>query len=246
MKVLRDLTQKFFLCAVGNLLVGVSLSGALPVAAQSRFSLNLPDLEAPGNRESGSTRSNTCLDPEDNLIALVPETNYGLTQSGYPEVYAYLPENTAHLARFILYSETSGQTLYEAQFGITGQSGIVGISLPDNGIQKPLEVGETYRWYLTLVCDSAAIDQSGNAVVTATITRVASPDSIGQAPLGERPAAYAEAGLWYDALATSASLRAQNDPALWNFLLDAVELETLTPRTVLSEGGTSPMTASVQ
>lgn len=220
----------------GLFLSSALLLGALPAIAQSNLRLNLPDLRAPGNRESGSTRSNTCIDPEDNLIALTPDSNYGLTQEGYPTFYAYLPANNAKLAKFIMYNEETNDLVYEGQFSIKGESGIVGVSLPDNGIQRPLEVGESYVWYLTLVCDPAAIDQSGNAVIEATVARVTTLGDVAGVSAEVLPSLYAEAGLWYDALDASADLKHLNNDASWNFLLNAVELDDLIPMPVLSDG----------
>lgn len=240
MKGLRHSSYPLRRCAASVLVALSFVAAGLPAIAQARFRLNLPDLRAPGNRESGATRSNTCVDPEDTLIALIPESNYGLTQRAYPTFYAYLPNNTAQLAKFVMYDGATDELIHEGQFSVKASSGIVGISLPDNGLQNPLQVGQSYVWYLTLICDPGAVDQSGNAVVTGTIERVTPSVESQQAPTEALPGIYAEAGLWYDALTASADLRQGNNAAPWNFLLDEVNLEMLIPVPVLSETPIQP------
>lgn len=238
MKSLRHLTSPVLCSLAGLLLCGGLGAGVLPAIAQTPLRLNLPRLDAPGNRESGATRSPaTCIDPDDNLIALVPESNYGLTHSGYPTFYFYLPPTEAPLVKFIMYDEATNELFHESHFSPQGQSGIVSVTLPNNGLQKPLSVDRSYVWYLTIVCDPNAIDQSGNAVVEATVARVATPDGIEQASPADLPQLYAAAGLWHDALNASASLRHNNNAETWNALLTAVELDTLIPIPMLSAEG---------
>ena len=250
MKVLRHIQQSISCRTAGILISGSLLFSPLPAIAQASFQLNLPNLSAPGNRESGATRSTTCIAPQENLIALVPESNYGLTHSGYPTFYFYLPPTNAPLIKFVMYNETTNELFYEGQFSIKGntagegRAGIVGITLPNNGLQKPLEVGQSYVWYLTVVCDPDAIDQSGNAVIETTVARVGAPSEADQAPTTDLPRIYAEAGLWYDALAASAALKQVNNTASWNTLLRSVSLERLIPISMLSEE-TSPETTGV-
>lgn len=224
---------------------GIAL-GTLPAIAQASFRLNLPNLNAPGNRESGSTRSTTCIASEENLVALMPETNYGLTQKDYPTFYFYLPPTNAPVVKFVMYNETTNELFYEGQFRIKGESGILSVALPNNGLQQPLEVDESYVWYLSVVCDPDAIDQSANPVVEATVARVPEMPEATQSASADRPRIYAEAGIWYDALAASAELKRLEDNVAWNTLLSAIDLDGLILRPLLSNGEPSPeQTASV-
>ncbi|MEL6381704.1 MAG: DUF928 domain-containing protein [Cyanobacteria bacterium J06626_18] len=231
---------------LGALLGGSLLLSTLPAFGQATFRLNLPDLRAPGNRESGATRSTTCIASNDNLVALIPDSNYGLTQSGHPTFYFYLPPTDAPLVKFVMYNEKTNELFYEGQFRIRGESGVLGVTLPNNGLQKSLEVGESYVWYLSVVCDPNAIDQSANPVVEAMVERVAPVSEAEQSSSTDLPRIYAEAGIWYDALAASAELRASDNNAAWNTLLNAVDLEELILSPVLSEEeAASEQTASV-
>ena len=113
------------------------------------------------------------------------------------------------------------------------------MTLPNNGFQKSLEVGQSYVWYISVVCDPDAIDQSANPVVEATVARVDSLPEVAQSAPEDLPRVYAEAGIWYDALSASADLRQLDDNAAWNTLLNAVNLEDLMLMPLISEEAAS-------
>ncbi|MGF1460775.1 MAG: DUF928 domain-containing protein [Leptolyngbyaceae cyanobacterium] len=232
MKTFVPLHQAGLLCALG-LMAGSGLTvTTLPATAQT-LQLRLPDISAPGNRESGSTRSTTCIAANENLVALMPESNYGLTQSAYPTFYFYLPETTAEQVKFVLLNEATNEFVYEGRFALESDGGIASVSLPNNGLQEPLAIGETYVWYISVVCDP--LDPSADVVTEGQIERVPSLEIAEDTPVAALPGIYAEAGLWYDAIATSAALKqADNQTTDWNALLDAVELDELIPVNLLS------------
>ncbi len=208
--------------------------------AQTGLNLNLPGLSAPGNRQSGSTRSETCVAPNAplQLTALIPESNYGQTIHGYPTFFFYLPETDAESVKFVIYNETTNDLFYEGQFSPQGQSGILSLDLPDNGIQKALEVDQSYYWYLSISCNVE--DPSANIVVGGTVARIAPPETVAAvlptATPQQLPEIYASEGLWHDALAASAQLRKEtNDSVAWEALLTAVDLDNLLEVQALSE-----------
>jgi hypothetical protein len=230
-----------FSLSAAALVLGGSFSLAQqPLRAQTGLNLNLPGLSAPGNRQSGSTRSETCVAPDAplQLTALMPESNYGQTIDGYPTFFFYLPETDAESVRFVVYNETTNDLFYEGDFAPQGQSGILNLNLPDNGVQKALEVGESYYWYLSISCNVE--DPSANIVVSGTVARVAPSapitEALTTAPPEQLPGIYASAGLWHDALAASAQLiRDSNDATAWTALLMAVGLDNLLNIPVLSQ-----------
>ncbi|MEM9769606.1 MAG: DUF928 domain-containing protein [Cyanobacteria bacterium P01_D01_bin.71] len=227
-----------------SLLLGSSLLAALgPAIAQDIFQVKLPDISAPGNRESGSTRSTTCIAPNDNLVALMPQTNYGFTQNAYPTIYFYLPPTTAEQVKFVLLNESTNELIYESRFGISDRSGIASISLPDNGIQQPLEVGEAYVWYIAVVCEPT--DPSADVVTEGQIARVESLPAVATATAETLPAVYAEAGLWFDALAAAATLKQDDNAVAWDTLLEAVELNELIPVELLDDSPSSTAQATI-
>ena len=222
-------------------LAGGTLGGIPGVAIAQGLQLNLPPLSAPGNRESGSTRSPvSCLtNPNEAVYALMPDTNYGLTATGYPSFYFYLPETQVQLVRFVVYEEATGNLFYEGQFNIKGDAGIVNLQLPENGIQRPLAVGESYYWYFSVICDPNNAD--ADYVVSGTIQRVEAPadlsDALSAAVPADLPNLYAQAGLWHDALMASAQLRASGETAApWQSLLAAVNLDRFASQPMLSDG----------
>ncbi|NER78133.1 MAG: DUF928 domain-containing protein [Leptolyngbya sp. SIO1D8] len=239
MKGFRHVQRSILVRVAGILLGGSSILGSLPAIAQAPLRLNLPDLTAPGNRESGATRSTTCIDPDQKLIALVPESNYGQTQNDYPSFYFYLPPTSAQYVKFRIDNATTNETFYEGQFSLTGDSGIFGITLPSDGVQQPLEVGQSYYWYLTIVCEEVAADRTGDVTIDSMVERVAPVVDSAQSLASDLPGLYAEVGLWYDALDASATLKRADDAAAWNTLLTAVELELLLPVPVLSGDSTA-------
>ncbi len=201
------------------------------------------NLGRPGNREGAATRS-ACLSAN-TLTALVPLSNLGLTTEGFPTFYWYVPQNNC-LAEFRLVEvdpTTNNETvLYLSRMDLSGEARIVGLSLPKEGSLLPLKVGKEYFWDIGLVAPASADDPPSN-FVKGWVKRVepsASLTAALQTAKGiARYEAYANAGLWYDALNTLVQLRqtTPNNPALnqaWSELLnsDAVELQAIAGRSV--------------
>lgn len=188
----------------------------------------------PGNRESSGTRGKACLTGTTPVTALVPDRRDktgGLTVSGYPTFFFYVPATVAAQAELTLKDEAENK-VYETAFTIDGsRPGIVSIGMPAGSASKPLEIGKKYQWGFTLICDSN--DNSGNPFVKGWIQRVElSADlkaNLDKAQGRDKAELYAESGWWYDALTALAGLRVENptDPALatdWKDLLNQVEL----------------------
>lgn len=239
MKRLLRLQRLGVAVSAGLLLGGMGLTMSGPAIAQGTLQLRLPDIGAPGNRESGSSRSTTCIAPDESLVALMPQSNYGLTQSGYPTFYFYLPATTAEQVKFVLLNEATNDLVYEGRFRVEGSAGIASVSLPDNGIQQPLTVGAAYVWYVSVMCDPT--DPSADVVTEGQIARVAAPVDTADTDITELPAQFAAAGLWFDALAAAAALKQGDRPAEWNALLNAVDLSELMAAELLTS--TAPESA---
>lgn len=243
MKGLLRLRRFGVAVAAGLLLSGGCLALVDPAIAQGTLRLRLPDIGAPGNRESGSSRSTTCIAADETLVALMPQSNYGLTQSAYPTFYFYLPPTTAEQVKFVLLNEATNEFVYEGRFSVQGSGGIASVSLPDNGIQQPLAVDEAYVWYVSVICDPT--DPSADVVTEGQIARVAAQVDTTDAEMADLPALYAEAGLWFDALAASAALKQDDSPTDWNALLDAVELSELLAADLLTSTSQVTETAPI-
>lgn len=217
--------------------VGVVLEAG-SIAYAQRF--NPPARGLPGRRLGGGTRGE-CVQSQPTLTALQPDSNFGLTTTAYPTFFWYLPASSATQAEFILLDADSNP-VYQTTFQIMGKSGVIRLSLPTDVNLPPLAVGKDYHWFFSLVCD--ANDRSADVITEGWIQRV-TPDAalmnrLQSSPESDRAALYAEAGIWYDALSTVATLRdAQpNNPtfvAQWRTLLDAIGLVQLADQPLLRQ-----------
>jgi Domain of Unknown Function (DUF928) len=223
-----------------TLTLGVILGGFPLEALAQRY---IPqDRGLPGRREGGGTRGD-CLrstTPDatrpSTLTALMPDKNLGLTTSDTPTLFWYVPENAASAAEFILMDDNDTE-VYKARFRVTGEAGIISLSLPEEAGLPPLAVGKDYHWSFALICSTQETsDNSGIIYTEGWIQRIEADDRL-QARLTnaaeqERAAIYAEAGIWQDALASLAALR-RTQPTneqlttRWNTLLESVGLTTV-------------------
>lgn len=164
------------------------------------------------------------------LTALSPKNKIARTVSDYPTFFFYLPKTEAELAEFMLLNE-SGKEIYKQTIKISNLSGIIGVSIPANKDVPRLEIGKSYSWNFTVICNSQ--DRSGDMMEIGTVRRVElSADirsQLEKADPREKNFIYAENGIWQDALSNLvAALRAQpSDAALkadWESLLNSVTL----------------------
>lgn len=230
---------KYFV-ALG-LALGIGISG-FPIAAFAQEYVP-PSRGLPGRREGGGTRGG-CLQSGKTLTALMPEANFGQTLSGYPTFFWYVPSVSASTAEFLLLDEQN-EEIYQTTFLLEGNDGIIGLSLPSTVDFPALEVGKDYHWYFSIVCD--ANDRSADIFVEGWVQRI-EPDAelvarLETAAPEERPAIYAESGIWYEAVGALAALRRSqpNSTELlqsWNTLLNSVGLGDLSNKVLLPQSGT--------
>ncbi|MBD1880824.1 MULTISPECIES: DUF928 domain-containing protein [unclassified Coleofasciculus] len=203
------------------------------VAGRLRF--RLPRVGAPKTREPGASRgSSSCAAQGKSLMALLPSTNVGLTVAARPTLFVAVPKTSAQDAEFILYDgETSQQVIYETTLPIPSTGGVVSVSLPQKDAPS-LVAGKKYRWSLSMICD--AEDRGADISVEGWIQRVqpnvALRNDLKKAAPRDRPAIYAEAGMWLDTLSSLADLRNANPSDFtletdWKDLLKLVNLGTV-------------------
>lgn len=214
---------------------GFLLVTAWPSAAQE-FEPSDPGL--PGRREGGGTRGG-CASQQPSLTALMPSSNFGLTVRAYPAFSWYVPQNGATVAEFVLL-DAANTEIYKTLVPVTQQAGVISISLPEDGSVPALEVGKSYRWYFSLVCDP--LDRSADSFTSGWVQRVEPSPTLTQAlataTTEEQPDIYAEAGIWYEAVAMLVKLRQQepqNSALLtqWQTLLSSVGLEKVANQPLL-------------
>jgi hypothetical protein len=213
-----------------------SLSFLLPlsVAEARRIKFNVPeDLKpAPGRREAAASREedSSCIINNQRLVAIVPQSNVGLTTQANPMFFFYVPKTSASALELVVQDNNK---FIRQTYKPSTKSGIVAIPLT----QLSLEEGKQYKWYFSIVCDQKA--RSRDKVVNGAIKRIANPQlmkKLENATPTERVNLYAEAGVWQDSLASLVQLLSSrpNDSELkadWEALLKAegVKLDKVAP-----------------
>jgi hypothetical protein len=154
-----------------------------------------PEIGVPGQRIGAGTRGMGRLAS----IQILAPDHLGFTTEEQPTLFWYLAEPTTTRIDFTIHDEASVEPLADFELPAPVGFGIQAVRLADHGVR--LAVGTRYRWYVSLVPDPAR--RSKDFTVGAWIAR-REPDAELRrrlAAAGGRVAwAYAESGLWYDAL----------------------------------------------
>ncbi|MEB3884966.1 DUF928 domain-containing protein [Lyngbya sp. CCY1209] len=176
-----------------------------------------------GESDDFRTAKTTCSESASRLTALLPVGYDALkTASPNPTFFLYVPKTEAKTAEFTVVDSRGGD-VYVDTFAIPGDGGIVRIELPET---VSLEVGQTYIWQFSMLCDpnQRASDES----VQGAIERV-ELDSERQTQIEaetdplERAQLYAEKQIWPETVAIALELRETN-PEVWEQLMESVEL----------------------
>jgi len=108
---------------------------------QSPFQLalkfRLPSKGTPGRRRGAGSREEYCSS-EEKLVALMPETNFGLTIAERPTFWFYVPYQGNELEAEFLLEDNEGNKIDSKIVALNNTPGIVKVSLPEN--VQPLEV----------------------------------------------------------------------------------------------------------
>jgi hypothetical protein len=216
------------LCLGGELLPGVSAWAGVP--------FNPPSDGAPKGRGGASRGDRTCsANPAEFLHHFMPLTptnsNYGLTVSQRPTLFAYIPPTSAPKAFFSL-KEENGPVHYKTTLPIANNGGILRIELPES--MPPLMVGKRYQWGVSVLCDGKL--QPDSPFISSWIQRVEPSaklvEQVSQVPSIEQATLYGTNGIWYDTLVTLADLRRDqpNNSTLestWSDFLSSVGLDEI-------------------
>lgn len=239
------LNSRYFLklMAIALFVTGILLSNAQTPMGLTRSDGLLPriffkppaDAQEPHKTTGAGSRGGAC--PQDTLLsettarrspmALVPNTNTGLTLAERPTFWIYLPKTTA---KQIVLSIREGGIKDHAQVYLpTPQdSGVVGFQLP---VTDPaLEIGKTYQWAVVLIC--GARPSPNDPAIAAWVRRIAPMQPLKKGTILEQAAWYGEQGIWYDAIAALAEVRRTKpqDKGLtdiWTQFLNSAGLEAI-------------------
>jgi hypothetical protein len=198
------------------------------------------DFEAPGSNTSNQTSGAGVRGEElSQFIPLMPTNNYGRTISGRPTFLVYLPP-TASKEVFFSLQDANRNHHYQTTFQISGKSGIVALTLPDDAPE--LEIGEEYVWYLAPIAPDGIL-RPDNYGVNGWVKRVEAPivsDDLSSLNPIELATLYAKEGIWYDTLQvlSEAKLAQPDDATLaaeWKDLLEQVELEAIANQPIFKQ-----------
>ena len=204
-----------------------------------------PEESQPEKTEGAASRQSRVCSQEitsssnrqlNNLTAIVPISNYGLTIAERPSFWVYLPETSA--TQLILTLKKQGRNPHWQQaINLPEQSGIVGIKLSDEA--PALEINEEYQWAVILVCGNKP--NPNDPVVTARVKRVDKSSvilnsSLNNTPL-EKAAIYAREGIWHDSLDILIKEKPfTNDwNYLWNDYLQSAGLNEISDKPVVGQ-----------
>ena len=168
------------------------------------------------------------------MTSLLPASQQGLTVTTHPTFWVYIPQTSAPQAHFTLKDENN-RGVYQTRFPINKVGRIVSISLPKD--EFPLEVGNTYRWSVALICQPTQTDipivggKVKRVELNSTTITTQNSGTSSELLLAEA-VSYGKAGYWYDMLHSLAQLRQThpNDNIIttnWVHLLNSEGLEKI-------------------
>jgi hypothetical protein len=166
---------------------------------------------------------------------LAPADHIGLTAQKQPSLYWYLSAATSCRVEVTLTDEQVVEPLLDLSLNPPTNPGVQRVRLADHGVH--LTPGVQYQWAVALVPDPN--HRSKDIVAMGGIKRIEATEALhtklAQANKVEVAALYAEAGLWYDAVAAISDLiaTAPQDSALRTqraALLEQVRLSEVAER----------------
>ncbi|HKA40696.1 MAG TPA: DUF928 domain-containing protein [Burkholderiales bacterium] len=185
-------------------------------SASSAVPVYKPPLRgAPGGRVGGGTRGLGAGRAVFVLSVLAPD-HTGLTVSEQPTLYWFISSKAPSPVELTVVDPRATKPLMEVRLSSPVEAGVHRIRLADHNVR--LEPGVAYRWYVAVVPD--ANRRARDFLTGGAIERI-EPSAelrarLAKAGKAEAPALYAEAGLWYDAIAALSALieSAPGDAAL--------------------------------
>jgi Domain of Unknown Function (DUF928) len=164
---------------------------------------------APTRTQGGGSRN--CGSEVTPVTLLAPPDHVGLTTQGRPKLLWYSVSDSMLPMQFSIVEPGMSEPVWSQELP-EAKAGLNEIQLPDN--VPELVVGRRYRWNISRLCSIRR--NTDSTVVRGWIERVVANPIQAQLnakmSLEERVNAYAEAGLWYDAIAQAASTPAGKAP----------------------------------
>ncbi|HEY7520741.1 MAG TPA: DUF928 domain-containing protein [Methylomirabilota bacterium] len=204
MKAMKQAAMLLLTVVLGGLPSHLAAQQTQPAAPSVAVPVYKPPLRgAPGGRVGGGTRGT----PRDMfmLTALAPDHS-GLTMQEQPPLFWFISGSTSFPVELTITDPRAPRPLVETRLTSPVPAGVHAIRLADHGVR--LAPGVQYRWFVAVVPDQGR--RSRDILAGGTIERIDVPDALRSrvetTPREQLPFVYAEAGLWYDALATVSEL----------------------------------------
>jgi hypothetical protein len=155
---------------------------------------------------------------------LAPDGHAGLTTSAMPTLYFYVSRPISYRTRFTISAAGQSNPVLEVDIPSPSVTGIYSVRTADYHVR--LEPGVLYTWSVSAVVDARA--PSRDIVASASLFRVP-PDPVLESALANslptrRAELYAQAGLWYDAVAAAAETAALDRHTALDALINEVGL----------------------
>ena len=195
--------------------------GSIVAAAEEMPTYKPPLRGAPGGRVGGASRSETSIA---SIEPLTPDSHTGLTASASPTLYYYISRGVSLPVSLSIRAPNEAKPLVATSLTPPRAEGIYAINLATYRAQ--LQPNVLYTWSVSVTVDPRS--PSNDVVASATVMRTAADPSVDAAAHAaapaQRPAVYAKAGLWYEALAAAAENAGADRHAAFDALLDQVGL----------------------
>ena len=196
--VVRAAVLVAWLVATHSLLAQPSTLGTTGTNAPAKLKFNRPSTGAPTVRLTGGSRG--AGDSTVTLDVLAP-AEVGLTTQEQPSLFWYQSKPSKAKFEVTLLQDNQVKPMLQVTAENAMQSGIHRVRLSDHGVK--LMPGVEYQWVVALVSDPQ--NRSSDLVASGMIKRI-EPDAslkgrIATAVPATLPGVYADAGVWYDALA---------------------------------------------
>ena len=158
-----------------------------------------PKRGAPGGRVGGGTRG---IQREVFVLSVLAPEHSGFTTSEQPSLFWFISNSTSLPVELIVMDLQGVQPILETRLPAPVTAGVHRIRLADYNVR--LAPGAAYRWFVAVVPD--ADRRSKDIMSGGAIERVETPEGLkaklAQAAQSDLPSIYAQAGLWYDTVAT--------------------------------------------
>ena len=204
-----------------------------PPQASEEDESDFDDDGRPINRRPGSDRD-YCPVVDLPLTALIPERDHlVLTTVRDPAFLFYFPYNIENVKglEFVL-QNSEGDDIYRKSLELAQRPGVIKIKLPSEP-KNNIDIGEQYHWFFKVYCDSQ--DTSQYVFVEGWVKRIAIDTQLQEQLVADESRkyfAYADRGIWYDAMENIAELRLREPDNSelqkdWAVLLESVKLSEL-------------------